>query len=47
MAAEPVEPPAADEPPPFLGSWRNVYLLVAGELAAIIALFWALTRWAS
>ena len=36
-----------EEPPPFLRSWRNVYLLVIGELAALVALFWALTRWAS
>lgn len=37
----------ADDPPPFLGSWRNVYLLVAGELAVIVALFAALAWWAS
>ena len=36
-----------DEPPPFLGSWRNIYLLVLGELAALIAIFAALTWWAS
>jgi hypothetical protein len=34
-------------PPPVLGSWRNVYLLVVGELAGLVVLFWALTRWAS
>jgi hypothetical protein len=34
-------------PPPFLGRWRNVYLLVAGELALTIVLFALLTRWAS
>ena len=34
------------DPPPFLGRWRNVYLLVAIELAVLIALFYALTRWA-
>lgn len=35
------------EPPPLLGSWRNVYALVIGVLAVLIALFYALTRWAS
>lgn len=37
----------AEEPPPFLGSWRNVYALVLGELAVTALLFYALTRWAS
>ncbi len=36
-----------EDPPPFLGSWRNVYLLVAGELAVIVVLFAALAWWAS
>ena len=35
------------DPPPLLGSWRNVYALVVVVLAALIALFYALTRWAS
>jgi hypothetical protein len=35
------------EPPPILGSWRNVYALVLVVLAVLIALFSALTRWAS
>jgi hypothetical protein len=38
---------AADEPPPLLGSWRNVYLVVAAELALIVALLAALTWWAA
>jgi hypothetical protein len=38
------EPEAA---PPILGSWRNVYTVVVLELAVLIALFYALTRWAS
>lgn len=42
---KPVE--AIDEPPPFLGSWRNVYLLVAIELVVLVFLFWLLMRWAS
>jgi hypothetical protein len=28
-------------------SWKNLYLLVAIELAILVALFYALTRWAS
>ena len=36
-----------DEAPPVLGSWRNVYALVLAVLAVLIALFYALTRWAS
>jgi len=36
-----------EDRPPVLGSWRNVYLLVASVLAVLIALFYALTRWAS
>jgi hypothetical protein len=35
------------EPPPLLGSWRNVYALIVVVLAVLIALFYALTRWAS
>ena len=35
------------EPPPLLRSWRNVYALVVVVLAVLIALFYALTRWAS
>lgn len=35
------------EPPPLLGSWRNVYAVVLVVLAVLIALFYALTRWAS
>lgn len=41
------EPTAPDDPPPFLRSWRNVYALVFGELCVIVALLYALTRWAS
>lgn len=36
-----------DAPPPFWGRWRHVYLLVAGLLAAEVAAFWLLTRWAA
>ena len=33
------------EPPPFLGSWRRVYLFVLGWLAFLIAVFYAFTRY--
>jgi hypothetical protein len=36
--------PELDDAPPILGSWRNIYLLLLGSLALLIALFWALTR---
>lgn len=39
--------PADEAPPPVLGTWRNIYLLVLGQLAALVALFYALGRWAS
>jgi len=46
--SEPDERPAtAPPPPPLLGSWRNLYLLVLGELALLVAAFYALTRWAA
>jgi len=41
------EPEDEPEPPPVLGSWRNVYALILSVLAVLIALFYALTRWAS
>lgn len=43
----PQGPPPAEEPPPFLGRWRNVYLLLLAELAVLTIAFYALTRWAS
>ena len=36
-----------ETPPPILGRWQNVYLLVLGELAVLIGVFYALARWAS
>lgn len=36
-----------DEAPPVLGSWRAIYCVVLGELAVLVLLFYALTRWAS
>jgi hypothetical protein len=41
------EPGAPEEPPPLLGSWRNVYALVVGELLVVVLLLYALTRWAA
>jgi hypothetical protein len=34
----------ADEPPPFLGSWRRVYGAVVAYLALVIALFYLFSR---
>jgi hypothetical protein len=34
----------ADEPPPFLGSWRNVYVFVLVYLAVVITSFYIFTR---
>ncbi len=44
------QPPGRDVPPenaPPLGSWRNLYMLLLVELAALVGLFAAITRWAS
>jgi hypothetical protein len=38
---------AVDEPPPLLGSWRNLYTLLLVELATLIVLFTSLGWWAS
>jgi hypothetical protein len=48
MSSERV-PPALDPdvPPPILGSWRNLYVLLVVESGALIAFFYALTWWAS
>lgn len=40
-------PERVEEPPPFLGRWKNVYRLLIAELAVTVALLYALTRWAS
>ena len=34
----------ADEPPPFLGTWRRVYIAILIYLAAIIGVFYLFTR---
>lgn len=33
------------EPPPILGNWRNVYLIVLAWLAVLIGIFYAFTRY--
>ena len=33
------------EPPPVLGSWKNVYITVLVWLAFLIALFYGFTRY--
>jgi hypothetical protein len=35
------------EPPPILGRWRNVNIVVLAWLAILIALFYAFTRYFS
>jgi hypothetical protein len=40
-------PPPHDEPPPFLGRWRNVYVAVAVVEATLIGLLALLTVLAS
>lgn len=36
-----------DQPPPFWSRWERIYLVVAALLAAQVAAFWLLSRWAS
>lgn len=33
----------AESPPPILGSWRNLYLLVMGNLALMVIVFYLFT----
>ena len=33
-----------EEPPPFLGTWRRVYLAVIGWLALLILVFYLFAR---
>ena len=40
-------PGAPDDPPPLLGTWRNVYTVVLVELLLVVALLYALSRWAA
>ena len=43
----PQEPASEQEPPPVLGSWRRLYLVLVLELLLITVLSYALSRWAS
>jgi len=40
----PDEKPILDEPPPALGTWARVYTAVLAYLAAVIVIFYLLTR---
>jgi hypothetical protein len=42
-AQDPEPPPI--EPPPILGSWRNIYAVVLGWLTFLIGLFYLFTRY--
>lgn len=33
-----------EEPPPFLGTWKRVYIAIVIYLAAVITLFYLFTR---
>ena len=35
---------ALDEPPPILGAWRRIYIIVLFYLAFLIAAFYVFTR---
>ena len=43
----PIASSGDEEPPPLLGSWRALYVVVLAELAVLVLLFYALTSWAS
>ena len=42
--SEPAAPPAREDPPPILGTWRRAYLAVLGWLALLIVLFYLFGR---
>ena len=46
MSKDPIHAPTrrAEEPPPFLGSWKNVYIFVICYLACLIAGFYVFSR---
>lgn len=35
------------EPPPILGSWKNMYAFVIGQLIVLIVLFYLFTKYFS
>ncbi len=45
--ARPGDGAAPEAPPPLLSRWRNLYALLLAELGVLVALFYALTRWAA
>jgi hypothetical protein len=42
--SEPARGRAGEDPPPFGGSWRALYLAVASTLAVLIALFYLFAK---
>ncbi len=44
MDTSPAPETDKEEPPPFLGSWRRVYLAIVLYLGTLIALFGLFTR---
>ena len=47
-SASPPEPESdGEQPPPLLGTWRNIYAVLVIELLTITALLYALTKWLS
>ena len=42
--APPAPRPELDDVPPVLGTWRNIYLFVMGNLLLLVLLLWGLTR---
>jgi hypothetical protein len=47
VSADPQDDIQPEEPPPILGSWQRLYLLVLIELSVCIALLYLLARWAA
>ncbi len=39
--------PNPEEPPPIMGTWLNVYLLLVAQLVVTILVFAAVSWWAS
>jgi hypothetical protein len=37
----------SDDRPPIFRRWRSFYLVLVGELALLIGLFWLLSWWAA